>query len=198
MLRPSKAEPNSVFLNVPYDPAYEPLFIALICSLVALGRTPRCVLEVPDSGQGRLNRIFNLLASCRLSIHDLSRVEDPPRFNMPFELGMAVALSQTRTHGYYILEAQRHRVIHTLSDINLNDASIHNNNPNKIISKIFGFLGKRSGNPDIKQVKKMYQALSQVAEEAKNDYEEEDVFDRPIFLLLVSASIDLKKKYLDT
>jgi hypothetical protein len=33
---------KAVFLNVPYDKEYAPLFTALIAGLVALGRIPRC------------------------------------------------------------------------------------------------------------------------------------------------------------
>jgi len=44
-----QGERRSVFLNVPFDQAYEPIFVALITSLVALGRNPRCVLEIPES-----------------------------------------------------------------------------------------------------------------------------------------------------
>src|SRR5438093_5118087 len=85
---------RSVFLNVPFDKSYEPLFVGLISALVALGRTPRCVLELPEMGQGRLVRILRLIQSCGVSIHDLSRVGLPVRFNMPFELGIAVALAR--------------------------------------------------------------------------------------------------------
>ena len=59
--------------------------------------TGDCVatLELPGP-QRRLDRIAELLASCHYSFHDLSRVETAgpaprvPRFNMPFELGLAV------------------------------------------------------------------------------------------------------------
>jgi hypothetical protein len=40
-------DPKSVFLNVPFDKEYGPLFLALIAGLAGLGRTPRRVLEVP-------------------------------------------------------------------------------------------------------------------------------------------------------
>ena len=81
-----------VFLNLPFDKSYEPLFVAMISAIVAIGRTPRCVLEVPEQGDGRLTRVFNLMRSCSVSLHDLSRVGLPVRFNMPFELGVAFAL----------------------------------------------------------------------------------------------------------
>src|SRR5258707_9226459 len=62
---PSRREPRSrrVFLNVPFDKSYEPLFVALISALVALGRMPHCVLELPERGRGRLVRIIRLLGS---------------------------------------------------------------------------------------------------------------------------------------
>ena len=41
------SDPRDVFLNVPFDKAYERQFVALIAALVAIGRTPRCVLELP-------------------------------------------------------------------------------------------------------------------------------------------------------
>jgi len=92
----SRGEANrrSVFLNVPFDKGYESLFVSLISALVSLGRVPHCVLEVPDPGIGRLPRILRLIRSCPVSMRDLSRVGLPVRFNMPFELGIAVALSR--------------------------------------------------------------------------------------------------------
>lgn len=83
---------QSVFLNIPFDREYSPLFVAIIAALTGLGRKPRCVLEIPASGRDRLGRIFELLSGCGSSIHDLSRVAlsgplQVPRFNMPFELG---------------------------------------------------------------------------------------------------------------
>src|SRR5437016_5813575 len=92
--RSSTSDPRDVFLNVPFDKAYERQFVALIAAIVAIGRTPRCVLELPELGRGRLNRLFQHLRQCGVSVHDLSRVGTPVRFNMPFELGMACAISE--------------------------------------------------------------------------------------------------------
>src|SRR3972149_9618111 len=86
---------NTVFVNAPYDPDYEQLFIALIVGLSGFGLTPHAPLEIPGS-ERRLNRIMGLLRRCRYSFHDLSRVEvdaptpETPRFNMPFQLGLPV------------------------------------------------------------------------------------------------------------
>ena len=87
-----------VFLNVPFDRKYEPLLIALVAGLTAFGLAPRCVLEIPPR-EDRLRRLHDLLSTCQASVHDLSPVgiygSSPrcARFNMPFELGLAVARS---------------------------------------------------------------------------------------------------------
>ena len=54
------SDPQSVFLNTPYDPRYQPLFVTLLAILVCLGQKPRCVLEIQEKGQGRLMRMFDL------------------------------------------------------------------------------------------------------------------------------------------
>lgn len=108
---------NTAFVNVPYDSDYEELFIALIAGLSGFGLIPHATLEISGS-ERRLNRIMSLLRRCRYSFHDLSRVEldatppKTPRFNMPFELGLAVGLRQTLRwrHEWFVLEAKAHRV----------------------------------------------------------------------------------------
>ncbi|MGA9896888.1 MAG: hypothetical protein WBQ09_02230, partial [Terriglobales bacterium] len=91
-----RVEQDAVFLNIPYDPQFERLYLAYIVGLTVLGFVPRATLGIP-SGARRLERIFGLIQRCRYSVHDLSRVQldrnapRTPRFNMPFELGIAVA-----------------------------------------------------------------------------------------------------------
>ena len=57
------APPNrtAVFINAPFDKSYESLFVTLVGALVFLGQEPHCVLEVPEKGEGRLARIFDLM-----------------------------------------------------------------------------------------------------------------------------------------
>ena len=69
-----------VFLNVPYDGAYEQNFLALLSALISIGRIPRCAAEERVLGGRRLDQIFKLLRGCKVSIHDLCRVTRPPRF----------------------------------------------------------------------------------------------------------------------
>ena len=121
-----------MFINVPFDPQHERLFLALIAGLVALGLNPRCVLEVPPSTD-RLRRLCSLIRACPFSIHDLSQIQlSPgpfrvPRFNMPFELGLAAAIAfeDGVTHQWRALECVPFRLNQSLSDIDGYDHSIH-------------------------------------------------------------------------
>src|SRR5260370_36721199 len=89
-------ERDACFLNIPYDKQFENLYLAYIVGLTALGFVPRATLGVPRDAR-RLERILQLIQSCRFSVHDISRIQldrwppRAPRFNMPFELGLTVA-----------------------------------------------------------------------------------------------------------
>src|SRR5258706_8356974 len=126
------SNPKDVFLNIPFDQRHERLYVALLAGSTGLGLPPRCVLEIPPVGN-RLDRIIELIQSCASSIHDLSRVElsagKPrcPRFNMPFEAGLAVAWSHVGNadHRWFVFEAVRYRLQKSLSDLNGFDPFIH-------------------------------------------------------------------------
>jgi len=82
-----------VFINCPFDDDYRPMFEATLFALMAGGFHPRCALEVIDGSEVRIEKLFQMIAACRLAIHDLSRVQlskpsKLPRFNMPLELGI--------------------------------------------------------------------------------------------------------------
>lgn len=105
---------TSVFLNFPYDEQFRDLFLAYVVGVCSFGLTPRTTLEIVG-GEQRLRRIAALVQSCRFSFHDLSRIEvdrkEPatPRFNMPFEAGLAVMYSlieKRALHTYFIFELQ--------------------------------------------------------------------------------------------
>ncbi len=63
-----------MFLNLPYDTAFEPLYLAYIVGITAFRLFPHTTLEIPDTTR-RLDRIQALLHECRYSVHDLSRVQ---------------------------------------------------------------------------------------------------------------------------
>ena len=123
---------NAVFLNIPYDAGFRNLYLAYIVGLCQFGLQPRVTLGIPG-GDRRLDRIQNLIRSCRYSIHDLSRVQldrtppATPRFNMPFELGLAVAFATLKpnSHTWFVFETRHRRVQKSLSDLDGTDPNIH-------------------------------------------------------------------------
>jgi len=48
-------------------------------------------------------RLFQLMAKCRISIHDLSYSGAELRYNMPFELGIAYALSASDSNSILLV-----------------------------------------------------------------------------------------------
>jgi len=183
---------QSVFLNVPFDKGYERLFVALVATLVSIGRIPRCVLEIPEMGQGRLNRIQGLIEECRVSIHDLSRVGTPVRFNMPFELGIACNLARLRKKHYFIiLEKKRYRLDMTLSDMKGRDPLIHKGSPRTIVTCIIDALGSPSGDPQLRQVYGISSTLWRVAKELRKNANQSTLFARSLFHQLVEAALEL-------
>ena len=123
---------TEVFLNLPYDPDFENQFLSYICAIQSFGMVPRVALEIPG-GARRLDRIFALIQACEFSVHDLSRVQldrtkpRTPRFNMPFELGLAVAWEKLKgkRHLWFVMEAMKYRLEKSLSDLNGTDVYIH-------------------------------------------------------------------------
>lgn len=185
-------EEQAVFLNIPFDKSYDKIFVGFIASLISIGRIPRTVLEISEQGQGRLNRILDLLAKCRISIHDISMVGTPVRFNMPFELGLACSLSKyPGNHSFIIFEKKRHRHVRTISDLRLCDPYIHNGSIRGVVNGVLDALASKGNNPDPREVWRMAIDLNRVANELKQNAGQETIFSRNILRQLVSASVEL-------
>lgn len=187
--QPSLAE-KRVFLNIPYDVAYERNFLGLIAALISIGRIPRLAAEEPVLGRNRMVRIFKLLKGCKVSIHDLCRVTPPPRFNIPFELGIAYALSKLHAHKFIVFESKYYRSDITLSDLKGVDSLIHRNKPRKVISCVLSELGSTRQPPDIEQVMKIFNQLCRIAPRLKHSHRGSKVFERPIIRGLIAAAIE--------
>ncbi len=192
MSSPGSTTEQNVFLNVPFDKGYERLFVALIAALSAIGRKPRCVLELPEKGEGRLLRIQKHLERCRVSIHDLSRVGLPARFNMPFELGLACGISRYKgRHDVILLEKVPYRLDKTLSDVKGRDPFIHKGSPRLLIHCILDALGTRTRNPDPRVVRRIFTTSWRTAGELKSIYHADSVFSRSVFEALVFAGTEM-------
>ncbi len=162
--RAPKAE--SVFLNIPYDSRFENLLLAYIAAISAFGFTPRAALEIPFSRR-RLDRIVDLISASEYSVHDLSRVQldthapRTPRFNMPFELGLTVALERTaaRDHHWVVCESQRHRLHKSLSDLDGTDVYVHDGTIRGVFRELCNVFVRSHRQPNVVQMMQIYRVL---------------------------------------
>jgi hypothetical protein len=141
---------SSLFINCPFDREYVPLLHSLVFVVFECGFQPRLASEQADSGRVRIDKIRDLIRSCRYSIHDISRIEalhpgDEPRFNMPFELGLDLGCRyygapRLREKQCLILEKERYRYQRVLSDISGNDIRAHGSDPEVLIKEVRNWL----------------------------------------------------------
>jgi hypothetical protein len=157
---------DQVFLNLPYDANSADLFVAFIAGVSAFGLRPRATLEI-QSGTRRLDRILGLLESCQYSIHDMSRVEldvtppATPRFNMPFELGLAVEFARHHSgrHMYFVFEAVPYRIQKSLSDLNGTDAYIHEGTIEGVFRELSQIFVRELRQPSLQTMRRIYSGL---------------------------------------
>jgi hypothetical protein len=141
---------TNVFINCPFDVEFEPLFHAIVFAVIQCGYTVRCALEADDTGATRIDRIYRLIEDCRFGVHDISRIEHDtvnnlPRFNMPFELGLFLGARRfgVRPHRdkhCLVLEAERYRYQKYLSDIAGHDIRQHDSEPAKAVGAVRDWL----------------------------------------------------------
>ncbi len=153
--RPPPAFDVSVFVNCPFDNQYKPLLDAALFAIHDCGFAARTALEVSGSGVTRLEKIARIIDGSRFSIHDISRVEltasSPlPRFNMPFECGLAFGAlhykprRKGRERDLLLLAAERFQDKRTLSDLAGQDAAYHEAQPHLLIKAVRRFLASKA------------------------------------------------------
>jgi hypothetical protein len=128
---------SSIFLNVPFDERYKPIFYALIFAIHDCGFVARSALESDDGSQVRIEKIYDLIRRCKYGVHDISRTEldaksKLPRFNMPLELGIFLGAKRyggqrQKTKRALILDGERYRYQKFCSDIAGQDVRTHGN-----------------------------------------------------------------------
>ena len=147
-----------------------------------------------------MDRIIRLLRSCRYSLHDLSRVSldrnppPTPRFNMPFELGLAVNPSGTR-HEWFVFEEQRHRLGKSLSDLNGTDPHIHDGRPEGVLRALTNALVRRRHRPTSGELSAVYQDVRRSARAIRRDLRTGSLFEARSFdELVVTGRISAEKR----
>jgi hypothetical protein len=144
---------RSVFINCPFDPRYAKLFDAILFATVCCGFSPRSALDSGSVGEPRLARITRAIFSSRYSIHDLSRCtgeggENLARFNMPLELGMAMArryMGTANDHEWLILAPKGHAYLRFVSDLAAFDPATHDGTVKGVVFAVMPWLATREG-----------------------------------------------------
>ena len=183
---------ESAFLNIPYDQQYESLYLAFIAGLCAFGLRPRATIEIPSTRR-RLERIVVLIRGCRYSFHDLSRVQldrhspATPRFNMPFELGLAVgwALGANPKHEWFVFESKHHRLEKSLSDLNGTDPHVHDGTAHGVLRGLTNALTRKIHDPNLVELDAIYRDLNKAARELRLEMKGGSLFEARPFKQLV-------------
>jgi hypothetical protein len=195
-------DPRRVFLNIPFDSAYEPIFIGLFAALVHLGKRPVTVLQLGGGVAPRLDRLLEQIRSSAFSVHDLSRVQlsgrgcgAVPRFNMPFELGLAVAVARLdriqSAHTCALLEARPFRLQRSLSDMNGFDPIIHNGTRAGAVRSMFEIFAVTSP-ADLRSALRLAARLARASKQLKRDHRTRTLFTRVVFNELFMAAALLR------
>lgn len=185
----------TLFLNVPYDSAFRELYLAYIAGIGSFGLVPRATLEIPG-GERRLDRILSLIRSCPFSLHDLSRVQlDPhppktPRFNMPFELGLAVAWQKLKraNHTWFVFEAMPRRAEKSLSDLSGTDVYIHHGQVRGIFTQLCNAFIRLKSQPTATEMENNYIRLRELLPQLQKQTGAHSPFEARIFRDLVVAA----------
>jgi hypothetical protein len=194
-------EKTSAFLNIPYDKQFENLYLAYIAGLTAFGLVPRATLEIPGSSR-RLDRIFELIQTCGFSFHDLSRGQrdrtkpKTPRFNMPFELGLAVAWSKSDSRNdqvWFVLEAVDRRILKSLSDLNGTDVYVHGCQVKGVLRALSNALVRNANQPTLPQMMSLYRKLRKAVPSILNNRGASSTFEARVFKDLVQLAASLSK-----
>lgn len=144
---------HSVFINCPFDNDFAPLLEAIIFAVVRCRFIPRSSIESGSGSEPRMERIVQAIFSSKYSIHDLSRCrgegsEQLARFNMPLELGIAMArrfkpARKADRHDWLLLVPEGHLYQRFLSDLSAWDPKTHDGTPESLVPQVVAWLATR-------------------------------------------------------
>lgn len=126
----------------------------LFC-IVRAGFSPRLASERLEAGENRLDKIIELIACCKYSVHDLSMSTSKSagenfRMNMPFELGLDMGRRrapdpETSDKSFIIFEQNPYDLKRSLSDLAGVDVAFHRGDFRKVIKALRDFFRVEAG-----------------------------------------------------
>jgi hypothetical protein len=123
---------DRIFLNIPYAARYTTFELAIISTTTAYGLIPvmakqRARFEV------RLRKLVEMIYSSGSGLTDLSYTT---RLNMPFELGLMLALGKN----VFIVSRRPYSALRSISDLSLGDIAYHRGDPRRLIRQLAGWI----------------------------------------------------------
>jgi hypothetical protein len=212
MAKPPDADfEKNVFINCPFDPAYDSLLRPLLFTILYFKFNPKIASERSDSGEQRINKICELIEVSKYSIHDLSRLKSAKknefsRHNMPFELG--IDYGSRRFAGkpfdekkFLILEKERNNYSKALSDLAGVDIKSHNDKPSDIIRAARNWFVETVKLTKLKPATVIWNDFNDFmadfdADRRKDGFEHDDIYKMPIpeFTLFIREWLEAKSK----
>jgi hypothetical protein len=188
---------------MPYSRLYEPLFLAYIAGLSAYGLIPTAAIADPSS-TSQLDRILKLMAASKVSVHELSwmgtdrRAPRTPHFNMPFELGLAVALKKYKDHRHewFVFDTVPHRLNKALSDLAGVQARVHKKTPATLFTEIMNAFSRRRHKPTLEILLSIFADVQSRARAVKRELGSSSLFANRAFAELVIAASDSAHRHI--
>ncbi|MBC2602987.1 hypothetical protein [Puniceicoccus vermicola] len=178
-----------MFINCPFDDDYWDLFRAIVFTVIRLRFNPRFSLERADSGEARINKIFDLVKDSKFGIHDLSRckakkVGEIFRLNMPLELGIDLGAKYLGTQNHrekkiLIVEEERYRFQAAISDLSNSDIKSHGGEPIEVVRIVRNWL-VQEGNATPKSPTEIWYELNDCLAAIFDQLKKEGYSDRDI------------------
>lgn len=116
----------------------------------------------------------------------------PARFNMPFELGLAVACAKLRRpgqHVWFVFEGVRRRLDKSLSDLGGTDVYIHEHRPHVLLRELTNALVRNRQQPTAEELEQVYADLKDAVPALRERLRAPSLFEaRPFRDLVVLAT----------
>jgi hypothetical protein len=142
-----------VFVNCPFDDDYRDQLDAIVFTSIQAGFVPWMAGSTGDVAVSRVERINDGLRACRYSVHDLTRYQGEgqanlSRFNMPLELGMAMAVRHTSgdddRHDWMFMVPDGHVYQRYISDLAGFDPIPHDGSGRGVAVAVLSWLSTRA------------------------------------------------------
>lgn len=174
---------RTVFINCPFDDDYRTSLDAIVLTCVHAGFLPLLATSTGTVAVPRIERILEGLSWSRYSIHDLTRYrgegsDNLSRFNMPLELGMAMALRglepRADAHDWLVLAPKGHKFQRYVSDLAGFDPASHDGSQRRVSLAVLSWLLTR---PTVDVVVGPDDVLPKLAEYSNRKRELDDRWD---------------------